>query len=77
MNEDRRHQGNRRHSREGGRRATDEFLTPGDLCDRWKIDPRTLDKLELPWIWITPKVRRVSAHFVYSFESDQNLRITT
>jgi hypothetical protein len=49
------------------------FFTPTELCERWKIDPRTLDKLELPWCWITPRVRRVSASIVFSFEKSQNL----
>ena len=51
----------------------DVFFTPSELCERWKIDPRTLDKLDLPWRWLTPKVRRVSAEVVFSFEKSQNL----
>lgn len=51
----------------------DVFFTPAELCERWKIDPRTLDKLELPWCWLTPKVRRIAAEVVFSFEKSQNL----
>lgn len=51
----------------------EQFFAPSELCDRWKIDPRTLDKLELPWCWLTPRVRRVPAEIVFSFEKSQKL----
>jgi hypothetical protein len=52
-----------------------EFYTPAELCARWKIDPRTLDKLDLPWKRITPRVRRIHAEIVLSFEKAQNFKV--
>lgn len=52
------------------------FFTPGELCERWKIHLDTLDKLELPWVWITPRVRRVAAPAVYAYEVAQRLRVS-
>lgn len=51
----------------------EQFFTPGELCDRWKVDPRTLGKLELPWVAITPRVRRVPATVVITYEQAQRL----
>lgn len=49
------------------------FFTPGELCERWKIHLDTLDKLDLPWVWLTPRVRRVAAQVVYAYEVSQRL----
>lgn len=44
------------------------YLAPSELCQRWRIDARTLDKLDLAWLWITPRVRRISMQAVVQFE---------
>lgn len=73
MSEDRRQEGNRRAHREGGRRSTDEFLTPGDLCRRWCVDPKTLNKFPIPWVHLSPTVRRIDRAFVVTYEESNRL----
>jgi hypothetical protein len=54
--------------------SSEEYFTPAELCERWKVDPRTLDKLSLPWVRITKRVRRVEAKIVLTFEQEQKLK---
>ena len=57
------------------------FYTPADLCTRWQIDRRTLDKIceefGIEWGWLTPRVRRVSAELVVKIERAKGLVRTT
>ena len=53
--------------------STEQFFTPQELCVRWKIHPNTLDKLQLPWIWVAPRARRLEATFVLHYERAQRL----
>ena len=50
------------------------YLTPSEVCQRWRIDARTLDKIDLPWIQITPRVRRVSFAVVQRVEVSRGYR---
>lgn len=50
------------------------YLTPSEVCQRWRIDARTLDKIDLPWVWITPRLRRVSVSIVRRVEQDKGYR---
>jgi len=47
---------------------TPGFFSPGELCERWGIDYRTLAKIDLPWVVLTARVRRVPAGAVFEFE---------
>ena len=53
------------------------FYSPADLCARWQIDRRTLDKIcqefGIEWGWLTPRVRRVSADLVVRIERAKGL----
>lgn len=51
------------------------FFTPTELCKRWKVDPRTLDKFDLPWVRLLPRVRRVPAETVFLFEKSQRIEV--
>jgi hypothetical protein len=57
--------------------ATQEgpVLTPAEVCLRWRIDLRTLDKIDLPWIRLTERVRRIPLSVVMTYEQAQ--RMTT
>ena len=56
--------------------SSDEvFFTPAELCARWKIDLKTLDKLDLPWCQLRPRIRRVRAQVVFSFEQAQRFEV--
>jgi len=60
------------------RRLTDpDFLTPGDLCARWRIDLKTLNKFSLPWIVLAPRLRRIELAVIEEFEVRQRLATTT
>ena len=50
------------------------YFTPSELCERWKIDPRTLDKFSLPWVWLSLRIRRVSEADVLKYEQDNGLK---
>jgi hypothetical protein len=50
------------------------YCTPGELCERWNIDARTLRKLPLSWITLEPtNVRRVRLNDVEDYEQQQRL----
>lgn len=50
------------------------YCTPGELCDRWKIDYRTLRKLPLVWLTLEPaNVRRIPLTDVEAYEQQQRL----
>lgn len=51
--------------------------TPGDLCERWQIDWKTLNKLPIEWIQLSPTVRRVRLSFVVQYEEQHKLRPST
>jgi hypothetical protein len=51
------------------------FLSPGDLCERWNVDWRTLNKFDLPWVQLSPKVRRIDLAIIIEYE--QRNRLTT
>ena len=51
----------------------ERFLSPGELCDRWNIDERTLNKFDLPWVWFTPRIRRLSVTVVARIEDEKGL----
>lgn len=53
------------------------MLTPADLCLRWRIDARTLDKLDLPWVRLSERVRRISLAVVLTIEQRERLVPTT
>jgi hypothetical protein len=55
----------------------EHFLTPGDLCERWNVDWKTLNKLPLPWVRVTPNVRRIELTFVLKYEQAQRLSTTS
>lgn len=44
------------------------FLTVSELCERWRIDRRTLDKIDLPWFCPRPRVRLIDLAFVQHYE---------
>jgi hypothetical protein len=50
------------------------YMTPAEVCQRWRIDARTLEKVDLPWVWLTPRVRRVSYSVVQRIEVDKGYR---
>ena len=52
------------------------FYTPAELCARWKISYHTLDKLDLPWKQLSPRVRRVEATVVFVFEQKQRFEVS-
>lgn len=54
--------------------SAEQFFTPSELCERWKIDARTLDKFDLPWVWLTPRIRRVRVDVIFQLETSQGLR---
>lgn len=51
---------------------TERFLTVAELLDRWKMDPRTLDKLTdaggLTYIEFSPRIRRFPLSVVLNYE---------
>lgn len=49
------------------------FLTPAELCERWRIDARTLDKLSLPWFVVRSRVRRIALDIVLDYERRHRL----
>jgi len=50
------------------------YCTPGELCDRWHIDYRTLRKLPLQWMTLEPaNVKRVKLTDVEDYEHQQRL----
>lgn len=53
------------------------YMTPTEVCERWRIDARTLAKVDLPWVWLTPRVRRVSVLVVRRIEQDKGYRRTS
>lgn len=54
----------------------DIFLSPGDLCERWNVDMRTLDKLPIPWVRLSSRVRRINMAFIVEYEQAQRLSTT-
>jgi hypothetical protein len=54
--------------------SSEEYFTPAELCERWKVDPRTLDKFPLPWVRLGPRTRRVETKIVLTFEQEQRLK---
>ena len=54
--------------------TTDSFLSPGDLCERWNVDWKTLNKFPIPWVQLSPTVRRIDLTFVVQYEEAQRLR---
>ena len=53
--------------------TTVTMLTPMEVCSRWRIDLRTLDKLELPWVRLSERVRRIPLDVVIEVEVKQRL----
>ncbi len=53
--------------------STERFLSPGDLCDRWRIDWKTLQKFPIPWVRLSPTVRRIDLTFVLTYEETNRL----
>jgi len=53
------------------------FLTPSQLCERWQVSLRTLDKFDLPWVWLSPRSRRIRLDAVLTYEQRQHLRGST
>ncbi len=53
------------------------FLSPGDLCNRWSVDLRTLSKLPIPWVRLSRTVRRIDLTFVVEYEQAQRLTSTS
>ncbi len=49
--------------------TTPVFLTPSEVCARWRIDARTLDKLALPWVRLTPRTRRIALAVIVAYEA--------
>lgn len=52
-----------------------QFLTIAEVCQRWRIDRRTLDKLtgpRLPVIQITTRVFRIPLTAVQQYEREQH-----
>ena len=49
------------------------FLSPGDLCERWRVDWKTLNKFELPWVRLSPTVRRIELSVVVQYERANRL----
>jgi hypothetical protein len=58
----------------------EQFLTVGELLDRWKMDPRTLDKMVkiqgLVYVELLPRKRLFPLSAVVSFER-ANLRVSS
>lgn len=53
------------------------YLTPLELCERWGIDRRTLDKLigpRLPVLRITERVWRIHVADVEAYEQSERIR---
>lgn len=53
-----------------------QYLSPAELCDRWGIDRRTLDKLlgpQLPVLKVTARVWRIKLTDVETYERTQHL----
>lgn len=53
------------------------YFTPDELCRRWRIDRRTLDKLPLARLQLTVRIRRYEVRTVLAFEQAQHLVETT
>ncbi len=51
----------------------ERFLSPGDLCERWNVDWKTLQKFSLPWVQLSPTVRRIEFTFVLNYEQTNRL----
>jgi alkylated DNA nucleotide flippase Atl1 len=49
------------------------MLTPSEVCERWRIDLRTLDKLDLPWVRVSDRVRRIALTVVLEVEQRERL----
>ena len=52
------------------------FLTPTELCSRWGIDRRTLDKLlgpRLPVLKVTARVWRIQVADVEAYEQSERI----
>jgi hypothetical protein len=52
------------------------FLTPTELCARWSIDRRTLDKLfgsRLPVLKVTARVWRIDLADVEAYEQSERI----
>lgn len=50
------------------------FLTPGEVCERWSVDYRTLQKFDLDWVELRPHVRRVDIRAVEAYEKRQHFK---
>jgi len=55
----------------------DICLSPGDLCERWRVDWKTLNKFPIPWVQLSPSVRRIQLSFVMQYEERNRVRPTT
>lgn len=53
------------------------FLSPGDVCERWRVDWKTLQKFPIPWVQLSPTVRRIDLAFVIQYEEANRLRHPT
>lgn len=53
------------------------FLSPGDLCERWSVDYKTLQKFPIPWVQLSPTVRRIDLTFVVTYEQQNRLTHAT
>ena len=59
------------------RKDDPQFLTPGELCDRWRIDYKTLAKFTLPWVVLSDRVRRIELAIVIEFETRNRLQASS
>lgn len=60
------------------RRADDpDFLTPREVCQRWRIDFKTLEKLRLAWVILSPRCRRIELKVIERYEQKMRLRYET
>lgn len=55
------------------RGSSETFLSPGELCKRWNVDWKTLQKFPLPWVQLSPTVRRIDLSFVLDYEQTNRL----
>ena len=57
--------------------ASEVFLSPGDLCVRWNVDWKTLQKFPIPWVHLSRTVRRIDLTFVLTYEQANRLTSTS
>jgi hypothetical protein len=53
------------------------YLSPGEVCERWKVEWRTMNKIPIPWVQLSPTVRRIDLAFIKHYEERNRMRPTT